>query len=235
MRPRIFSIVFCLAIAGVGVSSATAQPKLVIDDFKQSPYRKELRDQPTFLTEYQTGPTEHIVGGVRQTNFTVSQAKPHFGQSTLLQIRRNGPLVMSGGYKSFFGLLLGYGYDTNGGAQRLNLNLSGGGSECLGCDRFRINFDGCDSELSYGMQVHDDDGDIATLNGTESTAGRILPFHVDFPFSDFVQDSAHPVNWDHINFIFVLFQTGNPIGGHDFAVTRITAIPAPTPTPTPTP
>lgn len=222
MRTRIFSVVFCLVIMGVGVSSAMAQAPLVIDDFKRSPYRKVLRDQPTFLTEYQTGPTNHIVGGVRQTSFTVSQAPPNFNQPTRLEIRRTGPLVISGGYKSYFGLFLGYGYTETGGLNNLDLNLTI-------YDRFRINFDGSDSELSYLMQVHDTDGDIATLAATESTAGRNDPFHVDFVFSNFVQDSVNPVDWNHINFIFVLFQSGATLGGHDFAVTKVSAIPTPTP------
>jgi hypothetical protein len=42
-----------------------------------------------------------------------------------------------------------------------------------------------------------------------------------------VQDSESPVDWNHIDFVFVLFQTGNFLGGHDFAVTRISAIPTP--------
>ena len=124
-------------------------------------------------------------------------------------------------------LYLGYGYDATGGAHLLNLNLSGSGSECPDCDRFRIDFDGSDSELSYLMQVYDSNGNIATLNGAESLAGRILPFHVDFPFADFVQSSAQPIDWNHIDFIVVLFQTGSYLGGHDFAVTKITAVPAP--------
>ena len=79
------------------------------------------------------------------------------------------------------------------------------------------------------MQVHDRDGNIATLNATESVPGGLEPFHVDFAFADFEQDSAHPVDWHRIDFIFVLFQTGNLLGGHDFAVTKIGAIPPPAP------
>lgn len=62
------------------------------------------------------------------------------------------------------------------------------------------------------------------MAGSESTAGRILPFHVDFPFADFVQDSAGPIDWSHIDFIFVLFQSGSSLGGCDFAVTKVSAI-----------
>jgi hypothetical protein len=135
--------------------------------------------------------------------------------------------VISGGYKSYFGLFLGYGYDAAGGAARLDLDLSGNGSRCPSCDRFRIEIDGSDSELGYLMQVYDSNGNIATLNGTESLANRNLPSHVDFRFADFVQDSAQPVDWTHIDFIFVMFQTGSYLGGHDLALTKIAAIEPP--------
>ena len=217
-------LVFCLAVAGAG-SPADAQTELVIDDFTGSPYSKSLWNQPTWLTEYQSGP--NIVGGVRQTSFVVTPAEPSLPQPTRLQILPQGPLVVSGGYKSYFGLYLGYGYDATGGANPLELDLSEHGRDCPGCDRFRIDLDGSDSELSYLMQVYDSSGRIATLFGTESTAGRILPFHLDFPFADFVQSSDSPVDWNHIDFVFVYFQTGNFLGGHDFAVTRISAIPTP--------
>src|SRR5262245_29068327 len=225
MRINMLLVVSCLAAAAAIASPARAQSELVIDDFKESPYMVAPTNQPTFLTEYQTGP--NIIGGVRQTNLTVSQGWPYFGQPTQLQIRRNGSLVISGGYKSYFGLYLGYGYDTAGGANRLDLDLSGNGRRCPSCDRFRIELDGSDSELSYVMQVYDSNGHIATLNGTESLANRILPSHVDFRFADFVEDPALPVDWHHIDFIVVLFQTGNYLGGHDLAITKIAAIEPP--------
>ena len=160
MRINMFWVVSCFAAAGIAASPVQAQ-ELVIDDFKDSPYSIALTDHPTWLTDYQSGAGATIVGGVRQTSITVSQAAPHFGQSTLLRYA-NGSMVISGGYKSYLGLILGYGYARNGAANRLNLNLSGNASECQACDRFRINFDGSDSELSYLMQVHDGDGNFAT-------------------------------------------------------------------------
>ena len=226
MRIRIAALISCVAVAGVAALNAQAQTELVIDDFKESPYTRSLTDRSTFLTAYQTGP--NIVGGVRQTNLLVAPAQPSFGQPTRLQIRPDGALVLSGGYKSYFGLILGYGYDAAGGANRLNLNLTGGGGECPGCDRFRVSFDGSDSQLNYLVQVYDGNNNIGTLYGTESTAERILPFHLDFPFADFVESSGNPIDWGHIDFIIVLIQTGNYLGGHDFALTKISAIPAPT-------
>jgi hypothetical protein len=225
MRISIRGLVLCLMLAGIGVVAGQGQSELIIDDFRESPYLEAFHNHPTFLTEYQTGP--NIVGGVRQTSFTAVPAVPDFGQRTRLEIRNEGGLIVSGGYKSYFGLYLGYGYDTTGAARQLDLDLSGAGGQCFRCDRFRINFDGSDSELSHLMQVYDRNGNLATLNGTESTTGRTLPFHLDFRFADFVGDPLNPVDWEHIDYVFVLLQTGNELGGHDFALTRISAIPDP--------
>jgi hypothetical protein len=225
MRIKMSRLVHGLALVVVAAASAQAQTGLVIDDFKDSPYHTSLTSQLELLTAYQTGP--NILGGVRQTSIVVDQATPHFGQPTLMQIRRSGSLVISGGYKSYFGIYLGYGLDAAGGAAPLNLNLTGWGGACPGCDRFRIDFDGSDSELNYLVQVFDSDGQIATAYGPESLSGRVMPFHVDFPFADFVQSSARPVDWSRIDYIYVVLQTGNYLGGHDFAVTKVSAIPAP--------
>ena len=151
MRSKVALVVLFLPMLSAAASTAKAPIELVIDDFRDSPYSKALANYPTFLTRYQTGP--NIVGGVRQTSFTVTRAKPYVGQSTLLRIRRDGHLVVSGDYKSRFGLYLGYGYDAAGGTKGLNLDLTG--ADCLGCDRFRIEFDGSDSELSHLVQVHE--------------------------------------------------------------------------------
>jgi hypothetical protein len=78
------------------------------------------------------------------------------------------------------------------------------------------------------VQVYDSNSQTATFTGTESMA-RGEEFHLDAPFAEFAQDSSLPVDWEHIDFIFVLFQTGNVLGSHDFAVTKISAIPNPEP------
>lgn len=222
MRIQMSLVVAGLAI-GMMASPARAQ-ELVVDDFKESPYTSPaFIDQPTWVTRYQTGP--NILGGVRQTNVTVSQGTRKFFQSSRLQIRPEGSMVFSGGYKSYFGLLLSYGYTATGAAHMLDLDLGldGTGADCPGCDRFRINFDGSDSELSYLMQVLDRNGHYAMMSGPVSLAGQNQPFSVDFPFADFVENPGSPVDWHHINYIYVLFQSGNVLGGHDFAVTKITA------------
>jgi hypothetical protein len=224
MRIRMLWVVSCLAVVGVA-APAQAQTELVIDDFRTGAYSEAFVDHPAFVPKYQIGGT--IRGGVRQTSLVVTQPDPHLDQWTSVQIRRDGPLVISGGYKSYFGLLLGYGYTATGGYGGLNLNLDphDPDSLCPGCDHFRIDFDGSDSEMGYAMEVYDNNGNIALLNATQSLKDESVPFPRDFPFAEFKGDPAHPIDWKHIDFVFVLFQTGNVLGGHDFAVTKITAVP----------
>ena len=46
-----------------------------------------------------------------------------------------------------------------------------------------------------------------------------------FPLRTSCRVLSSPVDWSHIDFIFVLLQTGNYLGGHDFAVTKVSAVP----------
>ena len=80
-------------------------------------------------------------------------------------------------------------------------------------------------ELNYLIEVFDGDGHLATLNGSTSTADRVVPFNVDFPFASFVPGAPYSVNWNDIDAIIVLFQTGNATGSADFVVNRVVALP----------
>jgi hypothetical protein len=225
MRINTLWLMSWIAAAALVAAPAHAQSELVIDDFTESPYSATLTDRVSWLTDYQTAPG--ILGGVRMTGFVVAQGAPAYGQSSRLQIRPDGALLLSGGYKSYMGLILGYGWSEGGGFGGLDLNLSGGGPVCADCDRFRLEFDGSDSEMGFLMEVWDTAGHVALLSATESLAGRTTPFHVDFPFAGFVANPESPVDWNHIQFVLVLMQTGNVLGGHDFAMTRITAVSPP--------
>ena len=221
MRINTFLLMSWVAAAVSVASPARAQAVLVIDDFKEgADGGVQTNNHPTWETKYKTGANTSIAGGVRQTNLTVSQGVPAFGQETHWQIG-DGALVVSGGYKSYFAMVLGYGYNETGGLGALDLDLSGVGMECYRCDSFRIEFDGSDSELGYLMEVYDKNGNVGVYNGTESLAGRIDPSHVDFPRDGFGENPGYPVDWHHIAFVFVLFQTGTTLGGHDLALTKI--------------
>ena len=58
---------------------------------------------------------------------------------------------------------------------------------------------------------------------------RYSPSFVDFAFDDFEPGYPNAMDWDDIDFVTVLFQTGSAIGANDFAVTSIVTIPTPAP------
>ena len=62
------------------------------------------------------------------------------------------------------------------------------------------------------MEVWDTAGRVALLSATESMAGRTTPFYVDFPFAGFVANPGVSIDWDHIQFVLVLLQSGNVLG-----------------------
>ena len=178
MRINTLWLMSWIAGAALVAAPAHAQPEMVIDDFTASPYSSTLTDHPSWLTDYQTA--AGILGGVRMTGFVVAPAAPGFGQSSRVQIRPDGALLLSGGYKWFMGLILGYGWSDGGGFGGVDVNLSGGGPVCAGCDRFRIEFDGSDSEMGFLMEVWDTAGRVALLSATRAWPGEPRRFTSTF-------------------------------------------------------
>jgi hypothetical protein len=224
MRNRFFLLILSLVITGAVVQSARAQngTDLVIDDFTEGAYKVELATGSKI--DYKTGSSNSIVGGVRQTYFSVSQPTTGgFNRSSILDIPRGGPMIIESGLKSYFGIYLSYGYDIQGNANPLNLKL-----KQRGFDRFRINLDSSDLEMGYAVQVWDGNGNRATYFGQNTMKDRYSPSSVDLPFADFEPGYPNAMDWDDIDFIIVLFQSGSAIGANDFAVTSIVATtPAP--------
>jgi hypothetical protein len=224
MKSRVWILVLLLMLA-ISRSQAAQTQELVIDNF--------THDGPPILEEFVNGSTiirrsgnsANIVGGVRETNFGVTPVVGGgFGRKTVLDIPGTGMMFLESGVKSAFGLIFYYGNDINGNANPLNLDLSLESTNLI-CDRFQIEFGSCDVELNYLIQVFDGDGDNAILSGSQSTADRVDDFTVDFPFADFAPGGPGPINWNDIDAIVVLFQTGNTTGGQDFAVKRVVALP----------
>src|SRR5262245_17621804 len=212
MRIRTLRLLLWITIAFLGTRVAEAQQRLVIDDFKTGEYLKTLSNDQEIAYRTGTG----IAGGVRQTFLFVGPGN-QYNQPTTLHIRNNGPMIIDSGLKSFFGLFLSYGYTINGEPNPLNLDLSA-------YDRFRIRFDSSDLEMGYGILIYDRNGNQSNLDGTDSTASRLSEFNADLHFADFSPGYPNPIDWDHIDFIGVLFQSGSAIAGNDFAVKSILAI-----------
>lgn len=225
MKDRAMTLVLCLGLALGACPTARAQ-ELVVDNFihDSAPPRELVNGGVTFR---QSGSTANIVGGVRETTFEAAPLPTvGLGRPTVLTIPGDGLMILESGVKSTFSVLNFYGSDAQGNPNPLDLRLT---SWCY--DRFRIEFDSTDVEFVYRIQVFDGDGDNAMLSGTESTADRVVAFSVDFPFADFVSNGPGPIDWDDIDAIAVSFQTGNAVGGADFSVKRVVAMPSPSPCP----
>lgn len=235
MKNRSWLLVFVSVLALVLVSVlalgsnrvAQAQvSELVIDDFKGATAINQTVPLNGTATLRRTS-AGHIVGDTCRTDIGVTPVEPGGnGRATVLEIPTEGPMYLESGAKSAFGLTHYYGEDENGNAHPLGLTL-----QSDGYDRFRIEFDSSDVALDYLVEVFDGNGNVSFLNGSESTVERGLPFNADFRFADFPAGSPGPINWDNIDYIVVLFQTGNAVGSADFVVNRVVAIPEPTPTP----
>jgi hypothetical protein len=202
-----------------GKQAAQVQ-ELVIDNFtNEVATLEEFVNDSTIIRR--AGDDENIIGGVRETNFGVTPIPGSaLGRKTVLDIPGTGKMFLESGVHSAVGLTFFYGNDIEGNLNPLNGDLQG-----EGYDRFRIEFASCDVEVNYLIQVFDGDGNYAILSGSQSTADRASAFYVDFIFDEFAPGAPNPVNWNDIDGILVLFQTGNAAGGQDFAVNRIVALP----------
>jgi len=170
------------------------------------------------VTEQKSDPSpgmEHIVGGVRQTVFTVGPDNT-FNQPTTLHISRHRPMIIDAGLKSPWSLYLVYGVNMDGQSQPLNLSLAGS-------NKFRVYFDSAQLTISMGMTIYSGD----TNGATQTKAVVPLPsggnFYADFNFSDFAATGPNPIDWNDIDTIVVLFQAGTATQANDFGVTSIVA------------
>ncbi len=220
MRKEIFAMMFLLAAITMGSQLTQAQnvpvcPPLtqvlpcLIDDFKTGEYQKVLRNNTLIAQQSGTG----IIGGVRQTVFTVGPNN-RFNEPTSLRIRPNGPMIVSAGLRSSWGIYLIYGVDAAGQSNPLNLNLSN-------FNRFRINFDSSDLTINYVMQVYDGSGNSSTFYGDLETKDRYTPFSADFPRAGFPPGSPNAIDWSDIDTVLFLFQAGTATLANDFAITSI--------------
>lgn len=221
---KIGALTFVLLLTmTLGVSHAAPPPtELVIDNFPgDSSVEKTPLTNGSVIIRRASDPA-NIIGGARETEFQAVPLPGDYARATTFEIPDTGLMFVESGVRSSFRVVNFYGEDINGNANPLNLQL-----QALGYDRFRIEFDSSDVELDYLIEVFDAQGNLALLNGVDSTADRGSAFNADFPFANFVNGGPVPVDWNHIDGILVLFQTGNAAGSQDFAVKRIVALPPP--------
>ena len=219
MRIRTWSLALLLLLLAIGVSHAAPPPELVIDNFPSDSWVKKtaLTNGSTIIRR--SSDKSNIVGGARETEFQAVPLPGPYARETTFEIPRTGMMFVESGVRSSFRVVNFYGEDRHGNANPLDLHL-----QSLGYDHFRIEFDSSDVELDYLIEVFDGDGNIGLLNGVESTADRGSAFNADFPFANFSPGGPNPINWDDIDGILVLFQTGNAAASQDFSVKRIVAL-----------
>ena len=195
-------------------AKAQIQSEKPIDGFTDGALHQQM--PATYATTYRAAPA--ALGKVRQTT-AVSTDTQSLGLVSNLDIGGHHLIVSSGLYQSF-GLYLGYGYDVNG-------NSGGMDESFVGCESVRIDFEASDLELGYAVQFWDGSGAVATLDGAVSTAGRLEPFSAEFPIADFAGTDAEgnprAIDWRHIAYVIVLFESGSAIGANDFSVRSIVA------------
>jgi len=65
---------------------------------------------------------------------------------------------------------------------------------------------------------------VATCRVNQPGDQTGIPFFVDFDFACFVPGMGDPPDFSDIDMIDLVLQTGNVIGGHDYAITLVEAV-----------
>jgi hypothetical protein len=217
MKSKMFPfVVLCVAFLPALVVQAQTQP---IDNFTGGPHNVTLLSG----TDTNFQPSDgSLVGPGRLTHFLIGEdpASNPLHQPATLDIG-NGYLVVDTGARVAHRLEVFYGFDADGNPAPMNLNLAG-------FTKFRVHFDTLDQGLNFNMQV------IAANNPAVATCGvnqpgdpTGIPFFVEFEFTCFLPNDGPPPDFSHIDMIDLIFQTGNVIGGHDYAITLVEAVPEP--------
>jgi hypothetical protein len=210
------SLAVIMALASGAGAAEPLQSIQLIDDFRSGPFHQVMPAMPAdWGTFYQ--PTPDVLGGVRLTSLIADDT---LGSSSRIDIE-SSRLMVSSGIGSYFGAILGYGYDAAGNDADMHANFEG-------YDYFQIDFERSDLGLIYLVEVWDGQGTIALRADTLTTEAQSAPFSAKLPLADFLGDDAEgnpqAIDWQDIRYLVVLFQSANASGGNDFSVTSITAV-----------
>ena len=209
------SLPVVLAFAAGAGAAEPLEPKR-IDDFRGGPFHQVMPAMPAdWGTFYQ--PTPDVIGGVRQTNLIADDT---LGASSRIDIESHR-LMVSSGIGTYFGAVVGFGYDTAGNDGDMH-------ESCVGYDHFQIDFERSDVGVIYLVEVWDGQGVMAMLANTLTTEAQSLPHSAKLPLADFegidAQGNPQAITWSDIRYLVVLFQSANASGGNDFSVTSISAV-----------
>jgi hypothetical protein len=209
-------LVPCFCLLPVFVVQAQTQ---TIDSFTGGPYNV------TMFTGSDTNfqPSDgSLVGPGRLTHFIIGDdpASNPLNQPATLDIG-NGFLIVDTGARVTHRLEVFYGFDDQGNLVPLHLNLTG-----AGFTKFRVHFNTLDSGLNFNMQVIAGNNPAVATCGVNQPGDQTgIPFFVEFAFACFVPGVGDPPDFSDIDTIDLVLQTGNVIGGHDYAITLVEAVP----------
>ena len=189
------------------LSALPVSAQTTVDDFKSGRYSVVIRSGEDAKVQPGT-----MMGSNRYTRIIVGDeaANPRGGVGVLDIVEGSDPdhghFVVSAGYQVYPRIEVLYGVDALGQLAPLHTNLA-----ALG-DRFRLHFDGSDSQVSVIVEVFTN-GVYAILADTLVPSRQ--PSTMDFNFADFQGD----VDWQNIDYIALIVQAN--FGSEDWALTRI--------------
>jgi hypothetical protein len=196
---------------------AMTQAQLTIDDFTVGPHNVTFFSGIDENFQPSDGSPSLLSPG-RLTRFIVDPAGNPLNQPATLDIG-GGFFIVDTGARVFHRLEVFYGIDENLNPVPLNLNLSS-------FSKFRVHFDTLDQTLNFNLQVLAGNNPELTQCGVNQDGNPSgIPFFVEFDFACFVPSMGPPLDFSDIDFIDLIFQTGNVIGGHDYAITLVEAVP----------
>ena len=220
-----WAVLACALVALSGASAAFAAPgpeipsgglhvlltplpvppsKVVIDDFTTGPYSK------TTTTAFEQVPQSGGMVGNTRCIVLDASLNPYTRPNTVTV--DGGHLFVETGVAVGHAVMLLYGVDGACANTPMDLNLKG-------TDRFRLDFEQLDLPLAGALAVWSPTG-IGSVPICMEGVAPSTAFTCDMPFSQFTGE----VDWEHIQYIALVLESGGSIFSHDYALKSITAV-----------
>jgi hypothetical protein len=174
-----------------------------------------------------------MFGGGRRTVLIVGQpfTTNPFGLQGLAEIRTpppssppdtTGTLIVSTGTRVNWVFELFYGLVAEGMFAPANHNFTG-------CNKFLVTVDSADTGFFILMNVYTNSltkfSKVQVFIPPSLPSAPVASRTYEIPFSSFTSGSPDDANWSDVDFINVGFRAGNGLGGDDFSILSIKAVP----------